>query len=145
MFFSLELLLLYEAAVVSVEHRKDLFHIAEGLGLQTHHLEKLVVVKRVGSFRRESTRSHNVRTLNIDLLQNITMRDELDIKIIIIIKCPQSTGWGFICQDKMTLASVLPANASRAFLMSSALRMLLIAILDGGGKNTERKRKGNRG
>lgn len=67
------------------------------------------------------------------------MRDELDIKKI--HKRPQITGWGFICQDKMSLARVLPANASRAFLMSSALRMLLIAILDGGGKKTERKRK----
>lgn len=39
------------------------------------------------------------------------------------------------------VGGVLPANASRAFLMSSALRMLLIAILAVGEKRQNKKKE----
>lgn len=52
MFDSLKLLLLYEAAVVGIQHREDLLHILERFGLQAHHLKELLVVKGVGSCTR---------------------------------------------------------------------------------------------
>lgn len=56
-FVSLELLLFYEAAVVGVQHREDLLHVIRRLGLQTHHIEKLLIVKGVSNCMHTQTRS----------------------------------------------------------------------------------------
>lgn len=58
-FFSLELFLLYVAAVVGVQHREDLLHIVGRLGPQSQHLKELLMIKRVGDCsNRADTKSH---------------------------------------------------------------------------------------
>ena len=82
MFVSLELLLLYEAAVVGVQHRKDLLHIIRRLGLQTHHLEKLLMVKGVSNCTHTHTHIHtNAEMFQYSFnLKGITQMILLDTK-----------------------------------------------------------------
>lgn len=65
----------------------------------------------------------------------------------ILLMASSACQWSLLSTSyTLSVPRVLPANASRAFLMSSALRMLLIAISAvGEKKRRKRKRGGQRG